>query len=461
MDSAAIFRALSQRVYRPRLEPGLQRIQSLLKLLGNPQNDFRSIHIAGTNGKTSTAFFAAALLQNLGLKVGLATSPHLVSLNERFMINGRPIDDVDLAEVYAEVLRVVELSGEPINFCEFVTAMTFRHFSNQSVDYAVVETGLGGRLDPTNVVNAEVSIILPIGIEHSDYLGTTLEEIAFEKAGIVKSGGRAVVSNQKPEARQIIETSIARVGATGLFEGEDFRADSIVPAVGGSSVSFTTAAARHPDVYLSEFGAHQVHNMIAATQSVETIFGPLDHKILNQSFNSIQIPGRFQLVQKNPPLWVDGAHNPDAIDAFAQTLAENFNFAFKIGIVSILSDKDAPTMLKTLLPLFEILILSGSSSPRALSPSELRATVNQIAGPSVPEPASASAPGNQLIPLPKILSADSIEQSVTLAQNLINQLVPNLADSSGIFLIGSLKAVGDLLAGRKIAFAADGESFSN
>jgi folylpolyglutamate synthase/dihydropteroate synthase len=169
------------------------------------------------------------------------------------------------------------------------------------------------------------------------------------------------------------------------------------------------------------------------------------------------------LVQKNPPLWVDGAHNPDAIDAFAQTLAENFNFSFKIGIVSILSDKDAPSMLKTLLPLFEIIILSGSSSPRALSASELRATVNQIVGPSALPPSelgatvtpsiSPSAPsppaGNRLISSPKIFTADSIAQSVTLAETLITELVPNLADSSAIFVVGSLKAVGDLLSATK------------
>jgi dihydrofolate synthase / folylpolyglutamate synthase len=352
--------------------PTLKRIEELLRLLGSPEESYPVIHLTGTNGKTSVARMTAALLEVSGLSVGSYTSPHLERVNERIAWNGEPVDDATLARLVSRIADVEPHLPERPSYFEILTAAAFTWFSDIAVDVAVVEVGVGGTWDATNVVDGRVAVVTNVSVDHVEYLGPTREQIAAEKAGIVKRGSTLVLGETDPA----LTGAFREHGASKIeARGDDFGVAGNRPAHGGRLVDLFTPDARYDDVYLPLHGAHQADNAAAALAATEAFLRrPLSEQVVRDAFATVQSPGRLEVVQHQPLVLLDGAHNVAGAQALRAALAEEFPRAPRTLVVGLLREKEPHEMLAALDARHAArLICCRPPSPRALDPAEVAA----------------------------------------------------------------------------------------
>jgi dihydrofolate synthase / folylpolyglutamate synthase len=424
--------ALNQRGFT-RMAFDLDKIRDLLDVLGSPQRAYPAIHLTGTNGKTSTARMIDSLLRAHGLHTGRYTSPHLETVRERISLDGEPVSEERLAAVYDEVAPLAELIDkrvpEPLTYFDMTTAMAFAAFADAPVDIAVVEVGMGGEEDATNVIEAGVCVITPIGLDHTEWLGDTIEDIAWAKAGIIHRGATVITAVQTPEAmRPLLERSDA-MGATLAREGSEFGVVGRDIAVGGQMLTLQGLGGVYDEVFLPLFGAHQAQNAALALAAVEAFLGAgkdkqLDPELVREGFAAVDSPGRLERVRSAPTILLDGAHNPHGMAATVSALEEEFAFRHLVAVVAVLGDKDVSGLLDLLEPVAARLVVTQNSSPRSMPLNELAQIATDIFG----EDRVTVA---QTMP-------DAIEEAVVLAE----------ADTDG-----ELSGVGVLITGSVVTVA--------
>ncbi|CAN5201062.1 folylpolyglutamate synthase/dihydrofolate synthase family protein [soil metagenome] len=438
---AEVEQALLSRWPETRLEPSLDRIEALTALLGDPQHAYPVIHLTGTNGKTSTARMVDTLLRAAGLRTGRFTSPHVESMTERISVDGMPLTEELFAESYEEIapyLHLVERDSEhPVSFFEAVVGMAFSAFTDAPVNVAVVEVGMGGSWDATNVADGTVAVITPISVDHARYLGDRPQDIAVEKAGIIKAGATVVSAAQRPEVAEVIADRAAEVGATVLWEGLDFGVEHEVPAVGGLMARFRGLRAEYDELFLPLYGEHQARNAVLALVAVEAFVGddPLETDLVLEAFAQVTSPGRLEVIRRSPSIVLDVAHNPHAAAAVAEALQESFTFSPLIGVLGVMADKDYEGMLAAFEPVFAQVVCTQSSSSRALSAAELGEVAEGIFG------------VDRVHVAPRL--EDAIEQAATLAE--AGGIYGEAIGSGGVLVTGSVVTVGAarrMLSGR-------------
>jgi dihydrofolate synthase/folylpolyglutamate synthase len=360
------------------MAPGLERIHELLNLLGSPHRSYPAIHITGTNGKTSTARMIDALLRELGLRVGRYTSPHLESVTERIAIDGEPLAPEAFAAAYDDVAPYVHVVDnrhpEPVSYFEVTTAMAFAAFADAPVDVAVVEVGLGGTYDTTNVLEAPVAVVTPIALDHTHVLGPTVTDIATDKAGIVHPGAFLIAAHQPVEAAEALLRRSVEVGATVAREGMEFGVIDRRPGVGGQLMDLRGLQASYTDVVLPLLGAHQAGNAACALAAVEAFLGTsgaLDDDIVHAAFAAVTSPGRLETVRTSPTILLDAAHNPAGAAALVAALGESFAFFRLVGVLAVFGDKDVAGFIEALEPALDELVVTTNGSPRAMPVEEL------------------------------------------------------------------------------------------
>ena len=356
-------------------EPDLARIRALAELLNDPQRTYPTVHVAGTNGKTTTARLVTALACEHGLPTGLFTSPHLSSVTERFRVCGEQMTDEEFAEEYERLLpylQVVDAQGSPVTYFETVTALAYLWFADKPVGLAVFEVGMGGTWDATNLIAGEVAVICPIGMDHVAELGPTLTDIAREKAGIVKPGAAAVIREQVPEALAVIRERCDEVVASMLLEGREWALETRVPAVGGQSLSIRGLHATYEDLLLPIHGEHAAHSAAASVVALEALLErELEHDGVRRALAEASAPGRLEVVGRHPLIVLDGAHNPAAAEALASALPEAFTWDRLHLVIGVFSNKDLEGIVGSLSPLADGVYACATDSVRARSPGEV------------------------------------------------------------------------------------------
>jgi dihydrofolate synthase / folylpolyglutamate synthase len=390
-ELARVEDVLNSRWPETRIEPSLDRIAHLMTLLGDPQLAYPVIHITGTNGKSSTARMIESLLRARGLTTGLVTSPHLHSINERIQLDGLPVSADTFVRAYDEIepfLALVDAEsinngGPAMSYFEVLTGLAFAIFADTPIDVAIVEVGMGGTWDATNVVQADVAVVMPIGLDHTEYLGETIADIAGEKAGIIKPGSIAVLAQQQPEAAEVLLRRAVEVEAPVLREGLEFGVVDRALALGGQVITLHGITGDYSDIVLPLFGAHQAANASVALTAVEAFFGggePISEENVHTAFASVNSPGRLEVVRRSPTVIVDAAHNPHGAAVLASALEESFTFESIIGVVSIMGDKDVDGILAAFDGLFDQIVVTHNGTPRAMPPAELAERAETIFG---------------------------------------------------------------------------------
>ncbi|MDA4110698.1 bifunctional tetrahydrofolate synthase/dihydrofolate synthase [Mycolicibacterium holsaticum] len=438
---------LDQRWPETKLEPSTARISALMELLGSPQRSYPSIHIAGTNGKTSVARMVDALLTALHRRTGRTTSPHLQSAVERISIDGKPISPAQYVATYREIEPFVQLvdqqseaaGGPAMSKFEVVTAMAFAAFADAPIDVAVVEVGLGGRWDATNIVNAPVAVITPITVDHVDYLGDTVAEIAGEKAGIITKQNEdlvptdivAVIARQSPEAMEVLLRQTVTADAAVAREDSEFAVLDRQIAVGGQLLELQGLGGVYSEIFLPLHGEHQAHNAVLALAAVEAFFGAgaqrqLDVDAIRAGFAAVASPGRLERMRSAPTVFIDAAHNPAGASALAQALTEEFDFRTLVGVLSVMEDKDVDGILTALEPVFDQIVVTHNGSPRALDVAALALRAEERFGPERVVTAAT---------LP-----DAIETATAIAEESASE--GELFGGAGIVITGSVVTAG-------------------
>jgi dihydrofolate synthase/folylpolyglutamate synthase len=380
-----------------KIEPSIVRVAALMDVLGEPQRSYPVIHITGTNGKTSTARMVEALLRAFSLRTGRYTSPHVASITERISLDGEPISAEGFVETYRDIKPFVEIvdGSQPIamSFFEVLTGMAFAAFADAPVDVAVVEVGMGGTWDATNVADGTVAVVTPISVDHADKLGETPGEIAVEKAGIVKPGALAVLAQQPLDAAEVLLRRSVETGATVAREGMEFGVARRDLAVGGQLVTLRGLAGEYADIFLPLHGAHQAHNASVALAAVEAFFGvgtgqrvgldhtgKLDIDVVREAFAGVTSPGRLEIVRRSPTVVLDAAHNPAGARTAADAVNESFDFTHLVGVVSVMADKDVRGILEAFEPVMAEIVVTQNTFPRAMPVDELAALAVEIFG---------------------------------------------------------------------------------
>jgi dihydrofolate synthase/folylpolyglutamate synthase len=370
---------------RPRLEPTRRAVE----LLCDPQRSYRVIHVTGTNGKTSTTRFIERILREHGLRTGRFTSPHLVRLNERMALDGEPVSDEQLISVYSDIEPILEFvdqelaeTGEnPLTFFEALAVLGFAVFADAPVDVLVLEVGMGGAWDSTNVADGDVAVFTPIGLDHMERLGNTIEEIAETKSGIIKSGSLVVSSVQEPSVLAVLEQVSGQIAEGFKLEGRDFHVREIVPSSTGQSISISGLAGEYGPYAAPVFGSHQGQNLAVAVAAVEAFLGggkiEIADDVLRSAISDVSSPGRLQLIKTEPALLLDGAHNPAGAQILANALRAQFSDKPLVGLVAVLADKDAIGLVSNLAGVFESVVITQSSSPRSMPAAELELVASQ------------------------------------------------------------------------------------
>lgn len=418
-----------------RMQPTTERIDALVDLLGQPQRSYRSIHITGTNGKTSTARMIDELLRAFGLRTGRFTSPHLSSITERIVVDGEPVSARTFVEGYREIAPYLDLvDGQfdiKLSFFEVMVALAYSIFSDTPVDVAVVEVGLGGRWDATNVIDADVAVVTPVGLDHTQYLGDTVEVIAAEKAGIIKPGSIAILAAQEPPAAAELLRRAAEVGATVAREGLEFGVLDRRVAVGGQVLTLQGLGGAYDEVFLPLHGAYQAQNAACALAAVEALLGAggetgsLDVEAVRAAFAAVRSPGRLEAVRAAPTILVDSAHNPHGMSAAAAAIDEAFDFRRLVGVLAVLGDKDIDGMLAVLEPAMDEIVVTQNSSLRALPADELAARAVTVFGP------------DRVTVEPRL--DDAIEAAVRLAEETGDDVL----SGAGVLITGSVVTAGE------------------
>jgi len=368
----------------------LETIEAILNALGNPQNNFASIHVAGTNGKGSVASSLSAILHESGYKVGLYTSPHLVRFNERICINNRQISDADVVKSFKAVQQVHHGNRSP-TFFEFATAMALYEFGRQKVDWAVIETGMGGRFDATNVIQPAMSIITNVSMEHRDYLGNTLAQITREKAGIIKRGAPVITAIKQKQAQAVVLRAAAKKSAPPYVLGRDFK----VRRQRAGEFSYYGIENTWHNMHTALLGHYQVDNAalaIAACELLNKDKAEISENNIQDGLTKTRWPGRLEIVSDNPFVILDGAHNLIAARNLSKFLSENLAHRRITLVVGILDDKPYGAMLKSLLPVCARAIITRAKTDRALAPQRLYAAAKKIIADvtMIPEVAAAA-----------------------------------------------------------------------
>ena len=374
--------ALNKRWPENKIEPSLDRILALVDALGSPHLTYPTIHIAGTNGKTSTARMIDQLLANLGYRVGRYTSPHLESFTERISIKGEPISDLEMIKTYEDIHLYLDLidsrQSHPISYFEALTAMAFVAFAEHPVDIAVIEAGMGGQWDATNVISSQVSVMTPIGLDHMEYLGNTLEAIAQTKAGIFKPESNVVLAAQSGQVAKVLLAQVAKVSAQPFRQGVEFSLKNRALAVGGQLLSIQGVHGDYDEIFLPLYGDHQGNNAAVALAAVEVFAGvKLDTELVQDAFSKVSSPGRCEIVYKDPTVIIDAAHNPHGVSAIANTLNTEFDFELVVGVVAVLADKDVAGILENLSTTLDYLVITENGSARAMNKDELAKIASQ------------------------------------------------------------------------------------
>ncbi|MCW6010850.1 bifunctional folylpolyglutamate synthase/dihydrofolate synthase [Micromonospora sp. CPCC 205371] len=429
----AVEAELSRRGYT-RMVFDLDRITQLLDLMGSPQRAYPAIHLTGTNGKTSTARMIDSLLRAHGLHTGRYTSPHLDTVRERISLDGEPISEGRFVAVYEEVAPLAALvderADESLTYFDMTTALAFAAFADAPVDVAIVEVGLGGADDSTNVLSAGVCVITPVGLDHTEWLGDTIEEIAVAKSGIIHKGATVITAAQDEEAARPILERCAEVEATVAREGSEFGVLRRAVAVGGQVLSIQGLGGVYEEIFLPLHGAHQAQNAAVALVAVEAFLGAgtnrqLDPEVVREGFSGASSPGRLERVRSAPTILLDGAHNPHGMTATVTALLEEFAFGRLVAVVAMLEDKDAAGVLELLEPVADELVVTRNTSPRALPIERLAAIGEEVFG---EERVTVAAN------LP-----DAIEAAVALAESDVDGELSGV----GVLITGSIVTVAD------------------
>jgi len=427
----------------------LDRMTDLVGLLGDPQRACPVIHITGTNGKTSTARMTDALLRARGLRTGRFTSPHLVSIRERIVVDGAPISPERFVAVYDEVIPYVRLVDErhpvAMSFFEVLTGMAFATFADTPVDVMILEVGVGGRLDCTNVADGVVAVITPISIDHTRLLGNTVEEIAAQKAGIIKPGAVAVLAQQPVAAAEVLLRYAVDVAATVAREGVEFGVLSREQAVGGQQLVLRGLRGTYEDIYLPLFGLHQAGNAACALAAVEAFAGVsddagtigLDADLVREAFANVTSPGRLEVIRRSPTIIIDAAHNPAGMAATVAAVQEAFAFSHLSGVFAASGDKDVPGILAELEPLLDEIVVTRNSSDRSLDPDLTAELAAEVFGED------------------RVQSADRLDDAIEAAVAIADEATAAAAPGgAGVLITGSVITAGDA---RRLLGPAGGE----
>jgi len=459
---------IAERRPEHQISPTLERIAMLTSMLGDPQRAFPVIHVTGTNGKTSMARMIDSLLRERGLRTGRFTSPHLTSMRERICVDGVPVAAERFVELYEELLPYVQLTDDrqpvPLSFFEVLVGMAFAAFADAPVDVAVIEVGLGGRWDATNVADGAVAVIGPIALDHMQWLGDTIEAIASEKAGIIKPGAVAVIAQQpQVTAAAVLLDQAASVGASVVREGIEFGVVAREMAVGGQSITLRGLHGEYDQVYLPLFGAYQAGNAACALAAVESFagvtatvgldgggsleLGPglnvagLDPALVRDGFSKASSPGRLEILRRSPTVIADASHNPAGMAATIDALRESFRFSRLIGVLAVAADKDVTGMLEDLEPVLSQIVTTTNSLPRSMPAAELGALAAEIFG------------EERVIVAGRL--DDALEAAVTLADESAGS--EEIPGSSAVLVTGSVITAGDARALLAPGRPADGE----
>ena len=425
-------RALLARWPETKLDPSLDRIAALTELLGDPQHAYPVIHLTGTNGKTSTSRMIDTLIRATGLRTGRFTSPHVESMTERISVDGEPLSEESFTAAYNEILpylalveRDPALSGHPLSFFETVVAMAYAAFADAPVDIAIVEVGMGGTWDATNVADATVAVVGPVSVDHSKYLGDRPQDIALEKAGIIKPGSIVVTAEQETAVAQVLAERAVEVGARVLAEGIDFGVQHRVPAVGGQMLSLRGLRGEYDEVFLPLHGAHQAQNAALALAAVEAVAGdePLDAELVREAFAEVTSPGRLEVIRRSPTIVLDAAHNPHGAAAAAEALLDSFTFNPLIGVVGVMADKDYEGVLAAFEPVLGHVVCTQNSTPRAMPAEELAEVATGIFG------------------VDRVHLAPRLDDAIDTAAGLAES--EGVYGSGGVLVTGSVVTVGE------------------
>ncbi|MER7998801.1 folylpolyglutamate synthase/dihydrofolate synthase family protein [Streptomyces sp. NPDC095613] len=430
----AVEQELAGRWGETKLDPSVQRIAALMDVLGDPQRAYPSIHITGTNGKTSTARMIEALLGAFELRTGRYTSPHIQSVTERISLDGAPVSAERFIETYEDVKPYVEMVDAAqeyrLSFFEVLTGMAYAAFADAPVDVAVVEVGMGGTWDATNVLDGSVAVITPIDLDHTDRLGSTAGEIAGEKAGIIKPGATVILAQQPVDAAQVMLKKSVDVDATVAREGMEFGVVSREIAVGGQLLTLRGLGGEYEQVFLPLYGEHQAHNAAVALAAVEAFFGigaeharPLDVDTVRKAFAAVSSPGRLEVVRRSPTVVLDAAHNPAGARAAAAAVTEAFGFSRLVGVVGASDGKDARGVLEALEPICAELVVTQNSSHRAMDADALAAVAVEVFG-------------EERVQVEPRLD-DALEEAITLAED------EGEFAGAGVLVTGSVITVGE------------------
>ena len=382
---------LDRRWPETQMEPSLERIAALVDVLGEPHRGYPVVHLTGTNGKTSTARMVDALLTEIGLRTGRYTSPHLQRATERISIDNRPVTPERYVGLYRDVapfVDIVDARFGRLSKFEVLTAMGFAAFADAPVEAAVVEVGLGGRWDATNVADGTVAVLTPIGLDHAEFLGTDVLGIAREKAGIIKPGSVAVLAAQDKAVAQVLVERCVEVEAQVAREGAEFGVAEREIAVGGQRIALRGLSGTYDDIFLPLHGEHQASNAALALAAAEALIGagpkqPLDPDVVRAAFAGVTSPGRLERVaagQGVPTVLVDACHNPHGARALAAALTTEFRFTRLVGVLGVMRDKDARAILAELEPVLQEVVVTANSSARAMDPDELGALAVEVFG---------------------------------------------------------------------------------
>ena len=418
----------------------LDRMNLMLDLLGHPEDTFRVIHVTGTNGKGSTARMAEAICRAYGLRTGLYTSPHLERINERIAIDGQQLSDDDFVDAWHQVkdlidivdARMAERGRAPMSFFEVLTAMAIWKFADAPVDVAIVEVGMGGAWDATNVLNADAAVIGPIDMDHMQWLGDSVERIAGEKAGIIKPDCTVVVGPQPHEddVMPVIEAVAERNRAKLVRDGREMEVLSRMPAVGGQVATLATPLGTYTEVPIAKFGEHQAHNALAALAAAEAVLpvaGALDGDVVEEALSSVRIPGRIEQVRTSPVIIVDGGHNVNAAESLREAVEENYHFEQLVGVVAMMEDKQVEEYLGVLEPvLSQVVVTENSWRERVMPADELEKIAVEVFGRD------------------RVIKEEDLPDAIQTAVNLVDESDElGVGYGHGVLVCGSFVTAGD------------------
>ncbi|GAA4423266.1 folylpolyglutamate synthase/dihydrofolate synthase family protein [Georgenia halophila] len=423
------------------VQPSLDRVRDVLELLGDPERAYPVIHLTGTNGKTSVARMVESLLRESNLRTGRFTSPHLHTVRERIALDGEPISPEKFVATWEDVApyiamvdeRSLSAGGPRLSFFEVYTVMAYAAFADSPVDVAIVEVGMGGRWDATNVADGTVEIVTRVERDHERWLGHDLGEIASEKAGIITDGSTVISDAQHEEVDGVLLSAAAQHGAKLVRVGEDMAVAARQVAVGGQMLDLSTPAALYTEIFVPLHGAHQASNALLALAAVEAFFGgrAVDGDVVEKGFAGVESPGRLELVRSSPTVLVDAAHNPAGVVALREAVEEAFALSRLVGVVGVMADKDAEGILSELEPMLDEVVVTRARNERAMDVGELAEIARDVFG-------------DDRVHLAERLD-DAIDRAATLSEAGGDEAMAS-SSSTGVLVVGSVLLAADVRA---------------